>query len=257
MNEKFNRRRRDDEQKRRSDLESILGLGEGGALSVQSLDNAIMKHPDSRNMKIYEVKQVAVDEAKDFVLNIADFYLNKRIVKRKYVQEKIKQDISALGQIIFQMKTIEHASIKLLEKIDMGDDNPRNFEVYSTLHGQMSNIAKHLTSMQNVLEESYRKVRLDYDEVMAQRALDGDGDEDEDGQKPVQETTLRVRGTRDLLKGIQSNLKEAEDVNYEDVSDNKHRLTDPYNRPDPLEKTKGMEKKEEEDGGYELDENLF
>lgn len=259
---------KDNELSERKKLESLIDADDD--LGSDSNLDKINQHPDNRPMDFYQVKNESDSQAKEKVRSVAEFYLDKRTSKKKYIKDKMEADASNLSNILFQMKTVQHAIIKLLQAIDMGEVNPRNFEVLEKLQGQSMNISKHQAALMQTFEESYRKIKLD-NEVNEKEQKDSAFDEIQSaGEQPLlleappENDGIKVRGTRDLMKNMQSILetkkKEAiEDVQFEEVpKEKKIDLTDPNIRPQSDHADRlAQEADKAPENGFEIDDESF
>lgn len=239
----------------RNNLQSILNSTAGPAtskdLTMPSIDDdglpAKLKHPDSRNMDFYAVKDQIEVDAKNILKSVMEFYVDKKIIKKdEYLRWKKQVDEEGLSNILFALKTCQHAIIKLMEEIDMGQLHPRNFEVLAALNGQLMSVVKHQAAFMVTLEEGYKKIKYDHDQIEQQKK----GTEEQEGED-VTSLPLKVRGTRQLMQNLQNSIKDAEVIKDEETDGNAPathpRLTDPLARPANTIAPTEAEKKESED----------
>lgn len=118
--------------------------------------------PQSGFLDYHTVKENTDKEADDIVSSIAEFYLDKAIIQEHdYVRQKSYVDQITVSNLLFQMKTAEHAIIKLLEEIDNGSTHPRTFEVLSSLQRSKMEIVKHLAQFMVIMENNYKSLKED------------------------------------------------------------------------------------------------
>lgn len=213
-----------------------------------------VQHPETKSMEFYKVKDDIETESKKLLKSVIDFYLDAKIVKKnEYIKYKKAVDEMTLSNIIFSLKTSQHAIIKLMEEIDMGNIHPRIFEVLAQLQSQMMVVVKHQAAYMITIEEGYKKIKEDHDRIEYLKTLDK-GKTDDKAQI-TEGDSLKVRGTKNLMIEIKNRI---EDAKYEEVKDEKVRLTDPYNRPaNPMDASNKSDDKFEEENGFDIDEDMF
>lgn len=216
---------------------------------------AKVQHPNTKSMDFYKVKEDAELESKKLLNTVIDFYLDAKIIKKnEYVKYKKAVDSMSLSNILFSLKTTEHAIIKLMEEIDMGNIHPRIFEVLAQLQNQLMSTVKMQAAFAITLETGYKNIKDDHDRIEYQKTLDKGTPGDDDIKTIGEGDSLKVRGTKGLMLSIKSKIKDEEDGT---VPETKQRLTDPHNRPaNPMSATDGTDKFEEEEG-FEIDEDNF
>ena len=218
-------------------------LGEGALGKIQ--------HPDTKSMKLYDVKQEVEDETKKLLKSVIDFYLDAKNIKKseykEYVKYKNMVDEMTISNIIFSLKTTQHAIIKLMEEIDMGNMHPRIFEVLAQLQNQMMVVVKMQAAAMITVEEGYKKIKNDHDMMEYQKSL---ANKDEIEIKQIEDgAPLKTRGTKNLMLTIKNSL----DINpTEDML--KPRLTDPSNRPINPYLSSDPEKEDRELDDFEEDQ---
>lgn len=214
-----------------------------------------VQHPQTKQMDFYGVKEDVEGESKKLLKSVIDFYLDAKIIKKNdYLKYKKAVDEMTLSNIMFSLKTTQHAIIKLMEEIDMGNIHPRIFEVLAQLQNQMMVVVKHQAAYMITLEEGYKKIKDDHDRVEYQKSLDKSGPDDE--MKPIGEgDSLKIRGTKGLMLSIKNKV---EDAKVEPEEETKPRLTDPYNRPaNPMESGDSVSDKFDEENGFQIDDDNF
>ena len=83
-------------------------------------------------------------------------------------------DKSTLAELLLQMKTSEHSIIKLLERIDNGGMEARNFEVLAKLQSAKMEIVKHYEAVKLMIERNYKNLKVDYDKKHEEMIVTGD-----------------------------------------------------------------------------------
>lgn len=156
----------------------------------------------------YETVKIDSDgTAKNIVDSIAEFYLTKNIITEiPYVTQKNLVDKITVSNLLFQMKTAEHAIIKLLEEIDSGNTHPRTFEVLSSLQRSKMEIVKHLAQFMVIMEQNYKNLREDYRIKIAEDPTTisaGDYSDVTENGNPMQ-----MRGTKGLMEMIREAVPE-------------------------------------------------
>lgn len=218
---------------------------------------AKVQHPNTKQMDFYNVKDEIEGESKKLLKSVIDFYLDAKIIKKNdYLKYKKAVDEMTLSNIIFSLKTTQHAIIKLMEEIDMGNIHPRIFEVLAQLQNQMMVVVKHQAAYMITLEEGYKKIKDDHDRVEYQKSLDKSGDTEE--TKAIGEgDSLKIRGTKGLMLSIKNKIEDSKHDEAE-PEETKPRLTDPYNRPaNPMESGDNITDRFDEENGFDIDEDNF
>jgi hypothetical protein len=108
----------------------------------------------------YDQVKVDTDEkADEIVESVVLLYLPPEFIyEHEYVKQKMSVDKLTVSNLIFQMKTAEHAIKKLLEEIDTGNIHARSFEVLASLQKSKMDIVKHLAQFMVVLENNYKNL---------------------------------------------------------------------------------------------------
>jgi hypothetical protein len=175
--------------------------------AVQQAKSILPSRSTSGFLDYENVKIESDSTAKNIVDSIAEFYLNKNIITEiPYVTQKNSVDKITVSNLLFQMKTAEHAIIKLLEEIDNGNTHPRTFEVLSSLQRSKMEIVKHLAQFMVIMEQNYKNLKEDYRIKIAEEpnALSGGEYTDvTDNGNPMQ-----MRGTKGLMEMIREAVPE-------------------------------------------------
>lgn len=161
------------------------------------------------------IKEVSDGRADEIVDSIAEFYLNREIIREvSYIQQKNVVDKITVSNLLFQMKTAEYAIIKLLEEIDNGSVQPRTFEVLSSLQKSKMEIVKHLAQFMVIMENNYKSLREDYRYKKSEEPLElGMAEEIEDDV-----STFQMRGGKQLIEALRNVIPEKKANNDEGES---------------------------------------
>lgn len=206
----------------RDELEKMLSEGiEDLQLNIDSAKE-LLPAREGNFMDYDKVKTYADSKADNIVDSISEFYLSLEIINEiPYVKQKSVVDKITVSNLLFQMKTAEHAIIKLLEEIDNGNLHPRTFEVLASLQRSKMEIVKHLAQFMVIMENNYKSLKEDYrvkksDEPLAIE----EGGEDENPKAAYQ-----MRGTRQLIETLREAIPEKRatanpnELNIEEVQD--------------------------------------
>ena len=147
----------------RDELEKMLADGISDLqLNIDS-GRDLLPAREGNFMDYERVKTYADDRAENIVTSISEFYLSTDIINEiPYVKQKSVVDKITVSNLLFQMKTAEHAIIKLLEEIDNGNLSPRVFEVLASLQRSKMEIVKHLAQFMVIMENNYKSLKEDY-----------------------------------------------------------------------------------------------
>ena len=164
---------------------------------------------DHEPMNYPEIKNTASSKAKSLMNSLLKFYLSQEMIeKNEYIQLKAKVDVMTLANLMNQMEIAEHAIVTLMRTIDSGEFSPRMFEVLGGLQKTMLDIMKHQTLHMMAAEENMKKLKRDVDIYSDSQAID---------ITPKNETGSVSRGTRNLMREIQSELgnEETEESDFD------------------------------------------
>lgn len=130
-------------------------------------------------LNYFALKEKCTNEAKELIDSMISFYLPSNMMEVSYIKSRIKDDILTISDLLFNMKTSEHAIMKLLETIDEGGNyNAKNFEQLSKLQTSKMEIVKHYEALKTILENNYKSLKRDYGELFAEvedNSLEGYG----------------------------------------------------------------------------------
>lgn len=111
-------------------------------------------------MDFSTAKTVVGSDARALMISIVDLYLKENLIEKSdYVTYKQKIDAMNISSMMLQLKTAQHAITKLIEEIDLGNANPRMFEVLAQLQSQIMQMPKDYQQYLNKMEESYVRLR--------------------------------------------------------------------------------------------------
>jgi len=186
-----------------SDIQDMSGL-------VQEA-RAILPSRVTNFMDYDGVKIDADTKADDIVDSIAEFYLDKGIIQEiPYIQQKNVVDKITVSNLLFQMKTAEHAITKLLEEIDNGNLHPRTFEVLSSLQRSKMEIVKHLAQFMVIMENNYKSLKEDYRVKKSEEPLTLEEGEVIDDQP---KDKFQMRGGKQLVEALRGVIPERKAAN--------------------------------------------
>ena len=158
-----------------------------------------------------DVERYSYDDGKDKSIKVAKrmmdsvmkLYLSAEIIERnEYVQMKQKVEEMQLGTLLNQMAQMEHSIEMLMRTIESGELTPRMFEVLAGLQKTMLEINKHTTLHMMAAEEGMKKLKHDIDIYSDDTSTTISKKKEEEG--------VTVRGNRDLMKDIQSEIQDVE-----------------------------------------------
>ena len=188
----------------RDELERML---QDGIDDLQlNIDTAreILPAREGNFMDYEKVKNYSDTKADNIVDSISEFYLSIEIIEEiPYVKQKSIVDKITVSNLLFQMKTAEHAIIKLLEEIDNGNLHPRTFEVLASLQRSKMEIVKHLAQFMVIMENNYKSLKDDYRIKKADEPLLLDTEYDENPKAAHQ-----VRGTKQMIEMLRDAIPE-------------------------------------------------
>ncbi len=102
--------------------------------------------------------------AKSVMESLLKVYLSDNYIsKSEYLQAKVNLDAMTLGNIINQMEISQRAIQILMDNIEIGDVNPKLFEVLGKLQGTFIDLVKAQTNYIMNASDEYEKIALDKD----------------------------------------------------------------------------------------------
>jgi hypothetical protein len=121
-------------------------------------------------------------------------------------------DKLTVSNLLFQMKTAEHAIKKLLEEIDSGSTQARSFEVLASLQKSKMEIVKHLAAFMVTMENNYKNLKFDWQTLVEKKP-----ESLPEGFVEVpDETTTKFRGTKSLMTMVQGYMEDAKNKKSDD-----------------------------------------
>ena len=195
-------------KQRAKDLESILlGVSDGGIDTISGED-VLPKLKAIAPLDYDTVKSEADKKASDIVESVILLYLPQEfVVEQDYVYQKMEVDKLTVSNLLFQMKTAEHAIKKLLEEIDGGSSGPRHFEVLASLQKSKMEIVKHLAAFMVTMENNYKNLKYDWNNLVEKRQTSLPAESTE--LMLEEENSTKFRGTKSLMSMVQGYMEEA------------------------------------------------
>lgn len=141
-------------------------------------------------------------KAKGVMEALLRVYLSDNFIsKSEYAQAKVNLDSMTLGNIMNQMEISQRAINILMDNIELGDVNPKLFEVLGKLQGTFIELVKTQTNYIVNASDEYEKL-----------ALDKDGDMVEVSASPAKEISSGFKSSsqKDLMRLIR-NVSDKED----------------------------------------------
>ncbi len=211
------------QEKIKESLDSIL--------NDEDLDFDSVKAEELPRLKTTELMdfgsaiQSTGSDAKSLLDSIVKFYLDENFIEKvDYVEYKKKIDSMNLASMMLQLKTAQHAITKLLEEIDLGNANPRMFEVLAQLQSQIMQMPKDYQNYLDKMEEGYKRIQLQIDKKADTGSFELQPSEEAENSFSAQSqnsTGIKVRGTKGLMEGLRDILgAEIEDVRVEEEDEN-------------------------------------
>jgi hypothetical protein len=233
----------------RNNLESILASGSAPQMPEMGLPSDRIQHPDTRSMKHYDVQEESFDEAEDTIDAMIEYYLDPLLEKKPHIKRKKKADIIALTHIFFGLKTQQHAIIKLLEEIDIGNMNTKLFDVLERMQGRLESLTKNQLAFRHALEESYKQAMAEERARRDQEPRTVDAKEGEFSVVALPEAGegMSARGTKNIITAVKP---EKVDLKHEHGG-----LVDARSRPDNPHG--GTDSRQEMPKTDDIDDELF
>jgi len=219
------------EEKIKESLDSII-MEESldSVIDANTLDLPRIKSSDL--MDYSEEKSTAFTEAKALLDSLTDFYVDaQRMGGADHLEQKKKMDAINLSAMMFQLKSAQHAITKILEEIELGNTQPRLFEVLASLQSQIMQMPKDYQNYMDKMEQGYKKLRIEIDEKNHANGISMKKSEDDlyISSPDTSETgTIKSRGTKNMMEGIRELLGgEIEDVKPIEIDEEKIKGLDP------------------------------
>lgn len=187
----------------KSKLDEIL-LADDMLNGIENPDLPPLKAP--RTINLDSVKNDVDFEAKRILNSLADFYWDPNLIEGKeYITEKQKIDAMMVSVMAFNVRTAQHAITKLMEEIDSGNFQPRMFEVLAQLQNQMMQMPKNFSSYITQMEKNYKGLKTEAEQKQNSNPIAMDEDGNVISVNP--RDTLKVRGNKSLMEGLQNLMK--------------------------------------------------
>lgn len=138
--------------------ESILNEIEPYSSQISENIKKIENENKKKNIiNISNIQDISLTKASKIIEEFVNFFVpNAELKNNDFIKTKMEIDKFVLSKVIFQSETCDYAIIKLLELIDDGVINARNFEVLSLLQKSSMEMLKFLVQLQHVIELTYR-----------------------------------------------------------------------------------------------------
>lgn len=209
-NKKIDQSVRKEELKRREELEKLIANTSQEITTGLDATKSLLPKRSEEFLDYHKVKDVLDSESTEIVHSIAEFYLDTDVISKvPYVKQKTKVDQITVSSLLFQMKTAEHAIIKLLGEIDDGNLHPRTFEVLASLQRSKMEIVKHLAQFMIIMENAYKNFQEDY-RIKKAETVDVNAEEDDEG--------FRMRGSKQLIQALQRVRDKDDDDSIEKIA---------------------------------------
>jgi hypothetical protein len=175
-------------------------------------------------------KSSAATDAKALLDSLANFYVDieRDGADASHMDLKKKMDAMNIAAMMFQLKTAQHSIIKILEEIDLGNTNPRLFEVLAQMQSQIMQMPKDYQAYLEKTEQNYKKSRIEIDEKrQSNRVIMDKGSNGDNYYVPSNDSNqpegngIRSRGTRGIMEGLRGIIgSEVVDITAEIVDPN-------------------------------------
>lgn len=206
------------EQQKKESLDSIIIEEE----SIDSFKADLDQLPEMKPvvLKDFNMEMAMTEsEALEFLQKLSDFYTEGEDVKSGFVGLRQKMDSSYMSSMAFQLKTTQHAVIKILEEIEMGTMNPKLFEVLGQLQSKLSQMAINYQLYMDKIESQYKRIK---DDIEHKKQINGVIMNDQGGEyKPIENAGgFKSRGTLSIMEGLREIIKDGNiiDVNPIEVT---------------------------------------
>lgn len=213
-----------EENNRKIELENLIKDISDSNLSLRSSDDL----PD-RDVELTDYDSIKTEsdlEAEKIINNIVNFYfkdINLNIENNitKILKDKMKIDILSISQIIFQLKTNEIIIIKLLKEIDLGANVARLYDSLSKMQNSKLDTIKYLNQQVFLLESQYKSIaennfnnQNDSNDFISINDTTNTEIENKENKNDTI-NTIKIRGTKELIKMIRNQLDGDHEINKE------------------------------------------
>ena len=194
---------RDEKAKREGEASELEEMLKEFPSDITILSNDSIKILPKKIKKALDYEEITVAaelEATEIVKqNALFFFQENEIDNEPYIREKMKVDFITVSNLLFQMKTSEHAIIKLFELIDEGSGNIKHFEVLGKLQTSKMEIVKHLQAVMTMMEQNYKNLRDYYKQKESEGRVTIEGTATE---VQIKKDTVRLSSGKDLIKSL-------------------------------------------------------
>lgn len=197
-----------DLKQKAKDLEDIL-LGMDSNAENISGEQVLPKLKALSPMDYEKVKHETDERATSIVESVILMYLPSEFIQQQdYIFQKMEVDKLTLSNLLFQMRTAEHALKRLLEEIDNGSTGARSFEVLASLQKSKMEIIKHLAAFMVTMENNYKTLKFDYygNNVEKKAELP---EATYEITAVEEELSKKFRGTKSLMQMVQGYVEES------------------------------------------------
>lgn len=213
------------QKKIQDSLESLLE--DGHHIELDRLEPAEMPAMKTiAPMDFTKEQLLSMADAKEYLDQMVDFYYGDELSESTdHLKKKKKIDNMHLSSILLQMKTTQHAIMKIMEEIELGNLQPRMLEVLGQLQSQLVGYSKEYQNFMKTMEESYKILRVESEQKLAAGAAqvmetnDGEFEIDSSSIKSSRDGKVKVRGTKALMEGIQNETGDIQEVQVEEIKE--------------------------------------
>ena len=215
------------EERIKENLDSIL-MDEGFNVSFTTDSTDLPRIKTTDLMDFAGAQSSASSDAKTLMDSLAEFYVDLSTENKNahHIEQKKKMDTMNVSAMMFQLKTAQHTITKILEEIDLGNTNPRLFEVLAQMQSQIMQMPKDYQAYIEKMELNYKKSRIEIDEKKQTNRVimnqDSGGDSYSANVSSVTDNGgIKSRGTRGIMEGLRDIIgSEVIDVTPEIVEPN-------------------------------------
>jgi hypothetical protein len=250
---------KEDALKKKQELEDLI-------FNNETLDG--LGSPDIPPMKPLRVmnfdslKTEVETESKSILGSLIKFYMDTDIIdENDYIHFRAKIDALSISTMAFQIRTAQHAVTKMLDEIDAGGQyQARNFEVLAQMQNQLMQMPSKFQAYLAEMEKTYKTLNTESrnsDNKQNPLMTDGDGNAVTIPGISGEGGTVKVRGNKNLMEGLQNVIKTEVIVKKAQIVDGPDKnLIDPKMK-DLITPEDELKQMKEEERKIELDEDLF
>lgn len=202
-NKKINQQERREQMSEKEDLERLLLES---SETLEHLTEEAKKLSPKHKPLTFDylgISQSSNEEATDIVGANAMFYLDEEIIEtEEYVQQKMRSDVVTMSDMLRQSKIAEFSIIKMIEQIEEGDMNPRQFEVLAGFQRSKLELTKSIANYVVVMENNYKAIKEDWRVKREDNTQNISGEVVEDDG----DGGMVARGTRGMMELIRGEL---------------------------------------------------